>query len=217
MSAAARSKSFARGGGRQRLIGALHAAAARRGVDEEARRDMMERLTGKRSAKDLTIPELNAVIDHLNGKRGEASDAGAFAFRAKIKALWISAAQLGVVRDASDRALDQFVKRQAGVEALRFVTAQDAPRVIEALKSWLARPVGQGGGGVIWPHNGDFEDREAIANAIWARLPDHVVRCDDYCRGLLGIAESRALRPDEWGRALPLLAEILKSRTESRQ
>lgn len=208
MSGAARSKSFVRNGGRQRLIGAVHAAAARSGVDEEARRDLMERLTGKRSAKDLSIGELNAVIDHLNGKREGRGAPATSSVAAKIKALWITLAQLGVIEDGSDAALDKFVARQTRISALRFLTPYQSSSVIEALKAIMTRELG-----VVfirYSAKGEqaIDDREMIARAIFARLPQKITagRCDDYCRSLLGIAERRALSDEDWGDVIPFLA-----------
>jgi len=51
----------------------------------------------------------------------------------------------GIVKNGTAKALDAFVKRQAGVEALEWLTPEGANKGIEALKSWRARGGKDGG------------------------------------------------------------------------
>jgi phage gp16-like protein len=53
---------------RARMIAAVHAAASRRGLDEDARRALQERLTGHASCAAMTEDELARVLDHLHGR-----------------------------------------------------------------------------------------------------------------------------------------------------
>ena len=130
----------------------IHIAKKELGLDDDAYRDVLARVTGKTSSKDMTTGERNRVIDELMrlGWRGGASTTvskrleGKYA--RKLQALWISGWHLGIVRDRSDDALIAFVKRQTGIEHTRFLHHEDdARKVIEALKGWLARE-----GGVDW-------------------------------------------------------------------
>ena len=57
----------------------------------------------------------------------------------KARALWISLHHLGVVRDASDRALEAFAKRQLSVERLQWADQSQGFRLIEALKAMGGR------------------------------------------------------------------------------
>lgn len=50
------------------MIAAVHAAAARRGLDETARRALQERLTGHASCAQMTETQLAHVLDHLHGR-----------------------------------------------------------------------------------------------------------------------------------------------------
>lgn len=50
---------------RNRQLGRIHAGAKALGMDEETRRSLMERVTGKRSSADMTGDERNAVIAEL--------------------------------------------------------------------------------------------------------------------------------------------------------
>ncbi|PZU43915.1 MAG: GemA protein [Microbacterium sp.] len=135
-------------------IRAIHSYARAAGLDEDSRRDFMERETGKRSSSDLDVRQAIRVIDGLKKlapaavAKPKRMAAGALAldgpFVGKIRALWISAHLLGVVRDPSDTAMVAFVLRQTGVEHQRWAskTLGDpaaARKVIEALKKWLTR------------------------------------------------------------------------------
>lgn len=171
---------------RGRMIAALHAAKNKRHLDDDTYRDLVERETGKRSAKELTVAELGRVLDAINagvGNNAQASGGGALG--GKVRALWRALWDLGVLRDNGDAALAAFLKRQTGKEAMRFLVAEDFNQVIEALKEMAARPVEQGGGGVAWPTaggcfaaNGTRWDnvpvprraRMAVVIAQWQRL-----------------------------------------------
>lgn len=133
----------------------IHALSRQLRLDEDTRRDLMERETGKRSSKGLDIREAIRLIDTMErlaeGAPRPAAKrmaAGALAldgpFVGKIRALWISAHLLGVVRDPKDTAMVAFVLRQTGVEHQRWASKAlgepaAARKVIEALKKWLTR------------------------------------------------------------------------------
>lgn len=150
-----------------RAFAAIH--ASRRQVagldDDEAWRDFLEATTGKRSLRAMTEGEVARVLDELRnrgakrpprkkqGRRaGEAGDV-----ERKIRALWISLWHLGVIEDRSDKALAAFVKRQAGVDDPRWLNADQAPAVIEALKDWATREAG-----VDWSPFQVFAGRDVI-------------------------------------------------------
>jgi phage gp16-like protein len=57
----------------------------------------------------------------------------------KIRALWLEMHNQGIVRNPSEASLAQYVKRLKGVDALQWLTSQQASGVIEALKKWQAR------------------------------------------------------------------------------
>ena len=155
-----------------RQIAAIHAIAKRAGLDEDARRVIIERETGKRSSRALSGAEAGRVIDALQslagGRSAAATASGRYA--AILRALWLSAWNLGVARSADDRALIAFVQRQTGVTHTRFLTGEDgalANRAIEGLKGWMARDAG-----VRWPARdaGPTAGRVAVIEAQWRRL-----------------------------------------------
>ncbi|HPU15639.1 MAG TPA: regulatory protein GemA [Polymorphobacter sp.] len=158
---------------RSKLIGAIHAVAAKRGISDDTRRDLIERLTGKRSAKDLTLPELGQVLDELNRGWKPVASGLHRSHIGKARALWWSLYWLGELNEPGDRALSAFVERQTGIAALRFLDHRNASSVIEALKAMLGRagvmlaPSGQAGG------SGDetgLADRHAVLAVLWERL-----------------------------------------------
>jgi phage gp16-like protein len=150
------------------LIGKIHVAKSQLGLDDDTYRDVLRRVTGKESSSACSITELEAVkAEMVNLGWRPAKKAHPRAGRrpladgeiaAKLRALWISGYHLAVVDDPSEAALAAFVKRatggrKRGVDALQWMTADDARTAIEALKAWLARA-----GGVDWSvkwHEGD--------------------------------------------------------------
>lgn len=115
------------------------------GIEEDDRRSLYQRLTGKTSLKKMSFAEIKQVETELKkmgfkkvSKRAQNTLEGAYA--KKLQALWIGAWNLGIVKNKSDKALLAFVKRQTGVDHTRFLRhAEDANKAIEALKQWMAR------------------------------------------------------------------------------
>ena len=151
---------------RNRLIGRVHAAASRWGLDEDARRALQLRVAGKSSCADMTVGELERVLAELRRHSPRGAGAG---HQRKVKALWISLYYLGVVDDRRDSAIDAFVRRQAKVDALRFLTPSAASAVIEALRGMAARDGGVDWDG--WTGNPPIKgDQVHVVHAIWGRL-----------------------------------------------
>ena len=140
------------------LNGEIYAGLAQVGIkDEGDKRAFYTRLTGKPRLTLMSDPEKETVVTELRRmgfkpslKRanGRAKLSGPYA--AKLQALWIAGYNLGIVRDRDDAALEVFVKRQTGIERERWLRyADDADKVVEALKGWIARE-----GGVNWSDAG---------------------------------------------------------------
>ena len=132
-----------------RVAAAIHACRKRvAGLEDEAAwRGFLAATTGKESLRAMTGRELGRVLDALH-RKGAPRTAGRGAGRAalpsdplarKIRALWLAIAEAGGVEDASERALDAWVKRQVGVESLAWADAAQKVRLVEALKAWGAR------------------------------------------------------------------------------
>ncbi|RZN55580.1 gp16 family protein [Avibacterium paragallinarum] len=146
-----------------KYIQLIHIAKQKLGIDEASYRIMLERLTGKSSTKQMTIPELTKVLSELEDKgfRNTASKA----FRTvskekskkptivdKIRVVWRAMHQNGIIRDGSDQALDQFARNIVNRELVKkgnnFLILnvsglnQDvklATIVLERLKQWQKR------------------------------------------------------------------------------
>ncbi len=139
---------------------AIHVARKQLGLDDDAARDLYQRVTGKRSLRDMSPAEQETVVQELR-RHGFKPAAKALQgpFAGKLQALWIAGWNLGIVRDRSDHALLAFVKRQTNIDHTRFlVYAEDARKAVEALKDWIARE-----GGVNWS--------TTIATPQWLKQP----------------------------------------------
>lgn len=151
---------------RTRKMRAVLAACRRLQLDEDARRDLQESVTGIGSMAAMSEAQLGRLLDHLNrdykGTNPERSHL------AKIKALWWSLYWLALVVDPSDKALSAFVERQTGISALRFLDHAKSHAVIEALKAWLNRE------GVRWQTDSEIEAsnaswKVALSRSLWDR------------------------------------------------
>lgn len=135
----------------------IHAEARRIGMDEENRRLLMERETGKDSSKDMTEAEAQTVIlalrklagTRLGNRKRSQTVSGKFA--GILRAMWLNAYNLGVIRNRDDKALIAFAKRQTGYDHTQFLTdGTAAGKVIDALKAMMARDAG-----VNWSQTGE--------------------------------------------------------------
>lgn len=149
---AAAGKSARRGGG---SIAAIHVLKARLAMGDDDYRALLFFLTGKNSASDMAEAERQRVRDHLQRlavKMGVAkpvhsqrntfaqAKAAASPMERKVWALWKQLGRDGRIQDTSAAALNAYVKRQTGMDALRFCDWAQLSQMIEALKRWGERP-----------------------------------------------------------------------------
>ncbi|MGH8782090.1 gp16 family protein [Paraburkholderia sp.] len=125
----------------------IHVAKKQLAMDEDSYRAMLRSVGGVGSSRDLTPLAASRVLRHLErsgfkptgkaatGDRPAADDPQS----SKIRALWLDLHARGVVRNSSEAALCAYVKRQTGVDTLQWLTAEQASRVIEAMKKWVER------------------------------------------------------------------------------
>lgn len=192
---------------RSRLIGAIRAAAARKGMSDEHRRDLIERVTGKRSAGELSLPELGRVLDEMNRDWRARAAGNERNHIGKIKAMWWGLYWLGEVDDDRLSAINAFVERQTGIAALRFLDHKGSAAVVEALKAWQRRagvqPPDPAMVAVIMSHTPSFTpalaERHRLLDAIWLRLERHgatmAVSWTNYVQRSLGLMPNHHL----WG------------------
>ena len=159
-----------------RQIAAIHAGAKQAGLEEEDRRALMQRETGKTSAKLLTQAEAFRVLDEIKRLGGSARPAGktmAGPYAGVLRALWLTGYNFGIIENRDDQALIAFVERQTGLSHPRFLTEHhEATRAIEALKSWISRETG-----LEWPTARELEHM-AYADGVPVEVERkiHVVR-----------------------------------------
>lgn len=127
---------------------AIHTGCRQLGFDEDMRRGLYVRVTGKHSAGEMSEAERRRVVEELRRQGFKQVSKGSRKalegrFAKKLQALWIGAWNLGLVRNRDDAALLAFVKRQTGIDHTRFLRdGDDAAKAIEALKGWMAREAG---------------------------------------------------------------------------
>jgi len=139
---------------RRSMLAKVHLAAKELGLDEDARRDVLERVTGRRSAGDCRDDQLDAVLAEFKrlgwkpkpsakAKTGTAPISGrrpaTHPVALKARAMWISLWNLGVVRSSTEASLEAFAKRQLRVDRLQWADQGQGYRLIEALKAMAER------------------------------------------------------------------------------
>ena len=159
-------------------IAAIHIAKNQLGLDDDTYRAKLVNITGKPSTKDMSEDERQLVLTVLRNdgfkpvqtaRRPDGRLRLSGKYARKLQALWIAGWNLGIVRNREDAALEAFVKGQTGLSAERFLHhAEDARKVIEALKKWMERE-----GGVDWSDDAKMasylrSDGYRIACAQWA-------------------------------------------------
>ena len=130
---------------RRAMEGKVHVAKKEMGIDEDTYRGMMMDVTGKASLTQLNDREVEQLVEHFKAKGWQAKPksppkfAGSHSKGAdhptarKARALWISLYQLGAIENASERALETFVKRQMGIDRLAWANQGQMDKVIEGL------------------------------------------------------------------------------------
>lgn len=133
----------------KRLKKLIHVGKSQLDMDDDSYRAMLLSETKKDSTTAMTAWELEKIVTRLRklgfrikkapSHRAQAMDGQA----KKIRALWLQLANATLVRDPSESALAAYVKRQTGVEALQWLSSDQASKVIEAMKKWLGRAPSQ--------------------------------------------------------------------------
>ncbi|MFZ5749074.1 MAG: gp16 family protein [Pseudomonadota bacterium] len=160
---------------RSQMLALVHIAKKDRRLDGDAYRDVLFGATGKTSAGDCDEDELVKILDRmiaLGWKRtrpmGRAGTRPAdHKIAAKARALWISLYHLGAIRNADERALEAFARRQLGCDRLQWADQRLGYRLIEALKAVAER---EG-----WSQSTEGLSVAAVPFALRRRLVDSIV------------------------------------------
>ncbi|MGL5814931.1 MAG: gp16 family protein [Aeromonas sp.] len=149
---------------RTRLIRLVQVGRRSLGLDEETYRELLAQQSGKRSAAELTLQELEKVLAAMKGAgfkptvkrpvKETTSKRLSPARRTQIKtaeigvirAVWITMYRHGLLRDGSETALNHYVERQTvrlnkgiGVAEVAWLSEELAYPVLESLKNWHKR------------------------------------------------------------------------------
>lgn len=139
-----------------KLIQLIHIAKGQLGLDDDTYRAALFGSAGKRSCSQMSLPELNQVLEHFKkaGFKAKAkrrlspkSDPKQFGEINKIRAIWITMHKQSFVRDGSETALDSYVNRMLNRAKVgenvsyhtHFLTLKQAIQVLEPLKKWHKR------------------------------------------------------------------------------
>jgi len=127
----------------------IYARSKEAGLDEDARRDVFEQQTGKRSLSLMTPAEVGKVDAHLKSLAPPKKGRKPAAKRADVRfihVLWRELGRAGVLTDPSRAGLNRFLRSRFGnawgAETIDVDALTDAGQirtVIEALKDWCER------------------------------------------------------------------------------
>lgn len=133
---------------KNQLIKLIHIAKRDLQLDDDTYRQLLITVTGKSSTRDMTVPQLDTVLNAMK-KRGFKIKAAKKASSArplddspqsrKIRSLWLEMADAGIIRDRSEAALVRWVKRETGIDSLQWLNSEQASAIIEKLKQWQRR------------------------------------------------------------------------------
>lgn len=130
---------------RAQLIALIHVAKRDLGLSEDTYRQALTTATGLSSTKEMAADQLETVLEHFKKRgfqikpkaatRALADDAQS----KKIRALWLEMHQQGIVKAPGEASLAAYVKRLTHVDALQWLSTDQASTVIETLKKWQTR------------------------------------------------------------------------------
>ena len=143
---------------RQTELAQIHIAKKALGMDDDTYRNMLQSTVGCTSSASLDVSQRHAVLQRFkelgwkntrkpNPKKGVKSrkpskDGTPRKSQGdKIRALWITMAQQGIIRSESEASLRHYVQRMSNNQyaAPQFCDTATAARIIESLKKWQAR------------------------------------------------------------------------------
>jgi phage gp16-like protein len=140
---------------RREELAKIHIGKKDLGLSEEIYRDILWQAGKAESSGDLDYKGRLAVLERykeLGWKPKHAGKKPATRPAAKpsrpladdpqskkIRSLWLQLHQAGKVKNPAESALVAYVKRMTKVDALEWLTIEQASTVIEALKKWLER------------------------------------------------------------------------------
>ncbi|HYE35478.1 regulatory protein GemA [Methylocaldum sp.] len=133
---------------RARLIRLIHIGKGQLRLEDEVYREMLRSTTGLTSTTEMRVHQLEDVLARMKSlgfkvrvpkAKGEQRRLAHAPQDRKIRALWLALHEAGAVRDPSEAALNAWVKRETGIEALQWADEKQAAKLIDKLKQWAKR------------------------------------------------------------------------------
>lgn len=131
---------------KSKYIKLIHIAKSQLNLDDDTYRHLLLNITKKTSTKDMTVWELEKILNHLKSKGFKVKSSkktgkitATEPVHKKIRSLWLELADAGEIKNRSEKAINSYVKRITGVEVMDWITQKQAMVVIESLKIWLER------------------------------------------------------------------------------
>ena len=130
-----------------KLIQLIHVGKKHLGLDDDLYREVLESCTGKTSSKEMTLGQLESVLDRMKqlGFQVESKDKSGVKNLADdaqsklIRYLWLQLHEAGQVRNSDEKALAKFIENKVGVSALQFLSTKNADMIITHLRQWCKR------------------------------------------------------------------------------
>jgi len=126
------------------LIGVIHVAKNQLGMDDDTYRSFLTNVVGKDSCAKMSRKEQWQVLEELKrrGFQKQSTHKGRElpndGQARKIRSLWLTMADHGIIRNRSEQALERYVTRITG-RTLKTASVKQCQAVIETLKKWLDR------------------------------------------------------------------------------
>ena len=138
---------------RRAMTAKLHLARKQLALTEDSYRDVLRRITGKESARDMTSAELDKALGEFKRLGFKLKGGRSFSQKAQvrmIRAVWADIVALK--GGGTEEQLRAFVARQTkspqrpdGIASPEFLDGQAGGKVLEGLKAWRNRLQAQRG------------------------------------------------------------------------
>lgn len=117
------------------LIKAIQTGRRKLGLSDEEYRALLEGVSGKTSTKELNAYQLKEVLRRM---REAGFHTAADPQLRKIRSLWFSMYDEGIVKSKTDQSISAYIRRITKKSA-NACDVKDLQRVIETLKQWIDR------------------------------------------------------------------------------
>jgi hypothetical protein len=131
----------------RKLVAKVHIAKKELGLDDDVYQDVLQKVTGLASTRDMSDRQLEATLAEFKrlgwvpktakGKRPSAKPQIRF-----IWSLWAEMCRLGIPKDPTRAGLRAFVLRNTHVSDPEWLNPTQASAILTGLKAWKLREVG---------------------------------------------------------------------------